>query len=330
MTHINILSPSTITKATVPFNALDSLRTVLEELGFAIVTDVLTAAEVTQAEQLFASDLRSIIALDDDVFRKHPLAPTDIVAKWPLQDIPLGRVQPNFASDYGIPQGRCAWFPSVYQNIFGEGSKLCCGMDNVFFNNKDVRQPEEERVDRLWPHADQSKNVRGSGQWECFQGVVYLWPATSETSSTIVWPASHRTIYHEMMEIRAYGHHFCPLPPCFTENFVSDAGRVPVPSGALLLWNSRTVHQGWSLGRRLAVPVCFEPVQRRDEEALERKIECAKTGRPTTHWASLGIPHRVADLSDGGTKKLPVKTLAHKWLLHADGVTLRPEILELL
>merc|ERR1719336_1688934 len=72
--------------------------------------------------------------------------------------------------------------------------------------------------------------------------------------------------------------------------------RIPVPAGALLLFTSRTTHQGWSGGPRLAQPVCWEPKCRRDELMRERKMRLAALGLPSTHWASLGMPHELSDL----------------------------------
>ena len=63
------------------------------------------------------------------------------------------------------------------------------------------------------------------------------------------------------------------------------AKRVPVPAGALLIWDSRLVHQGWRGGPRLAQPICWEPRARRSEEALERKARLTALGLPSTHWA---------------------------------------------
>merc|ERR1719356_604913 len=61
------------------------------------------------------------------------------------------------------------------------------------------------------------------------------------------------------------------------------ARRMPVPAGGLLLWTSRTTHQGWRGGPRLAQPVCMEPRARRSNEALERKLRLAALGLPSTH-----------------------------------------------
>lgn len=138
------------------------------------------------------------------------------------------------------------------------------------------------------------------------QGVLYVWGSQeARSSSTVVWPGSHHETYQRLMRdpaMQARGHkgvHFSPLVAlddrCAREELLagwySGGRRVTVPPGALLLWDSRVVHQGWSGGPRLAQPVCWEPVHRRSASAYERKLRLAALGLPSTHWASLGQPH---------------------------------------
>ena len=47
------------------------------------------------------------------------------------------------------------------------------------------------------------------------------------------------------------------------------------------------------LGPRLAMPVCWEPRERRPTEVFTRKLRLAASGLPSTHWASLGRQHNV-------------------------------------
>mmetsp|Transcript_63473 Transcript_63473/g.112870 ORF Transcript_63473/g.112870 Transcript_63473/m.112870 type:complete len:179 (+) Transcript_63473:865-1401(+) len=115
------------------------------------------------------------------------------------------------------------------------------------------------------------------------------------------------------------GQHFCEIGALANEDvkdklmqeFHRDARRVTVPKGALFLWSSRTLHQGWSGGPRLAQPVCWEPTTRRDEIALSCKIMMASLGLPSTHWASLGIRHYLVALEpcapSDTSENLPVK-----------------------
>jgi len=81
------------------------------------------------------------------------------------------------------------------------------------------------------------------------------------------------------------------------QGWESEARRMPVPAGFLLLWTSRTTHQGWSGGPRFAQPLCWEPRSRRDETMRQRKLRLAALGLPSTHWASLAMPHELSELT---------------------------------
>jgi len=78
------------------------------------------------------------------------------------------------------------------------------------------------------------------------------------------------------------------------EHFVREARRAVLPAGSMLLWDSKTIHQGWKGGQRLAIPVCWEPSWRRKPEAHRRKMIMCALGCPSTHWASLGNQHNVS------------------------------------
>ena len=328
--HISMIPDDVMANATIDYHSLadpdcaSQLRTILDEFGFAVVTNVLSHQEVVQYEALWAQDMLSII----DMPKAKQTCPPKLLAavqhdpinNWPTDEVPLGRSKGAFASDYCLPHGKCPWavrahpnVRAVYENLFGDD--LVVSMDNMFFSNKDSKIPETEREDRLWGHADQSKHVVPSGKWECYQGVIYLWPATVDTSSTVVWPGSHKSVYEDLMKMSTFRGHFCMLPKAQQQLFAQKAGRVAVPPGGLLLWSSRTVHQGWNHGKRLAVPVCFEPRNRRTKEALASKVQCIKTGMPTTHWASIGKMHVVANNNDGSSNELPLIGRAHEWII---------------
>jgi len=73
-----------------------------------------------------------------------------------------------------------------------------------------------------------------------------------------------------------------------------EARRVIVPEGALLLWNSRTVHTGWKGGPRLAQTVCLEPAQQRPENERVAKYRLAALGLPSVHWARAAMQHDMS------------------------------------
>ncbi len=98
------------------------------------------------------------------------------------------------------------------------------------------------------------------------------------------------------------------------ERFLREARRLPLPAGSLLLWSSRTVHQGFGIGKRLAIPVCWEPRSRRSTHTLQRKICLTARGIPSTHWASLGNGHNIKlkDLQRPSSDPAICKTIRRK------------------
>lgn len=149
---------------------------------------------------------------------------------------------------------------------------------------------------------------------ECFQGILYIWPSIGEEcSTTVIWPKSHREdgIYGQLLRdpqaqqlAKLIDDSGVPFGHCISlrdlqaasgkaleQEGVAGARRVPVPAGALLLWNSRTTHQGWSGGPRLAVPVCYEPRVRVAQDARKRKLFLAAAGLASTHSPSEGRVH---------------------------------------
>lgn len=143
------------------------------------------------------------------------------------------------------------------------------------------------------------------GAWEVYQGILYIWPSVdSRSSTTVVWTGSHTDVYEELMSGSKVtkrgrkggaGNHFTQFfaRQHLLPQWHAAARRVPVPAGALFLWSSRLVHQGWTGGPRLAQSVCWEPRSRRTEAARVQKLRLAALGLPSTHSASLGFLHNI-------------------------------------
>ena len=106
----------------------------------------------------------------------------------------------------------------------------------------------------------------------------------------------------------------------FMERWQSDAVRIPVPSGALLLWDSRVTHQGYTNGSRLALPVCWQPRKYRSAAARAEKMKCCALGIATTHSALRCFRHS----SQGNSLRLP---LPYKVTLDGQDCMLLPSII---
>ena len=79
-----------------------------------------------------------------------------------------------------------------------------------------------------------------------------------------------------------------------------------IPAGALLLWNSRTVHTGVKAGRRFAQAVCLEPARERPPQQRLAKMRLAALGIPGTHWARIGHQHDVLPKCEGWMAQQPL------------------------
>eukprot|EP00913_Durusdinium_trenchii_P018147 g17050.t1 len=134
-----------------------------------------------------------------------------------------------------------------------ECEELVVGLNPVFWSSA---QDAGKDTNPEWLHVDQNHRTGSS------------------SSSTVVWPKSHTEVYERMMEDplamlrgRSLAGQTVKLKelnqPHLREELMSEAllnaRRVPCPAGSLLLWDSRTVHQGWRGGPRLAQPICWEP-----------------------------------------------------------------------
>lgn len=194
------------------------------------------------------------------------------------------------------------------------GSDMVVSTDVLFFTPKSAATREAASC-RLWPHADQNIHDPDVGHHRIFQGVLYVWPSdgsdgTTNPSTTVVWPRSHHEggPYGTLMadaniaSVGKAGGNYCqisamtpsPERTALMAGWCDGARRVPVPAGGLLLWSSRTMHQGWAGGPRLAAPTCWEPAARRPDQALLRKLRLTALGLPSTHWACKGEQHSLS------------------------------------
>jgi len=195
----------------------------------------------------------------------------------------------------------------VFASIFDCGSEeLAVGLDVVFWSAADSPRSTSNMQ---WLHTDQ--NHRSGLTHLCAQGVLYVWPSEGEDcSTTAVWPGSHLQFYERLMQdglaeekgrktlgsqsVRINHLHDPIARDELAAQAIAGTRRVPCPAGSLLLWDSRTIHQGWAGGPRLAQPVCWEPRCRRDGEALLRKLYMCAAGVPSSHSSSEGRVHGMA------------------------------------
>lgn len=273
------------------------LRKLLMENGVAVVTDILDANECAHFRELKKVEL--------EMESPQPGAMSHVQGEiaWKARLHP--RVWKSFAHIYQTPAlSTSTDITAMFYTREGASATACQDQ---------------------WLHVDQ--NTKTGLTHQCYQAVLYINSSAGEASSTtVVWPKSHLDdVYGKLIDDPSSSHkafrrdeatgilsgHFIPingLEARTKEHILQEAlagsRRIPVPAGALLLWNSRLVHQGWKGGQRFAVPVCWEPRERVSKEATERKLVMAAAGLGTSHSPSEGRVHPNASTRRGPSVKM--------------------------
>jgi hypothetical protein len=284
------------------------------------------ALHTPEDHPLSASVVKSLEAPKAASFKVQP----DKVPSWILSE--LGR-DPGYCPLRGLPHGKFAWgcrlnkkARSCWEVLHGTKS-LVVSLDVPFYSPRDGPTTQ---ANGSWPHADHNKHYR---KHLTYQGVLYVWGSEiEEASTTVLWPSSHKREFSSMMldeKSRRMKSHYVPIKNLtratrdeLFPRWEKEARRVPVPSGALLIWDSRLMHQGWKGGPRLAQPICWEPRDLRDEDALERKRRFSALGLPTNHSAASGLRHQEVSR----TPFLPTNVIHDA--LHTIRPTIKPEPLK--
>lgn len=321
-----LLSTGERQAVTVPMASLEhptqGLLAKMKQYGYCIVPDLLPEPE--RAEDMMLRDLVELVDTSKISGGSARERAWKEVLQHGLSALPqaTAEVMGNKGrfQKCGLPQGHFAWYcrrhPNVKRvykvfhknDITADKSEdpLVASIDNSFFSSA---SGTEEATNRFWPHVDLNENITDHDyrSWEIYQGLVYIWSSeAARSSTTVIWPGSHIPSifgnYTSDPKTKASafcGRHFVPISSLSSNKNAMDRGyraharRVTVPAGGGLFWSSRTTHQGWSGGPRLAQPVCWEPRIRRTRSAYIRKLYLAATGLPSTHWASLGQPHNL-------------------------------------
>eukprot|EP00418_Pyrodinium_bahamense_P089826 CAMPEP_0179040498 /NCGR_PEP_ID=MMETSP0796-20121207/15678_1 /TAXON_ID=73915 /ORGANISM="Pyrodinium bahamense, Strain pbaha01" /LENGTH=437 /DNA_ID=CAMNT_0020736845 /DNA_START=72 /DNA_END=1385 /DNA_ORIENTATION=+ len=318
---------------TVPLGSVNGrLRSTLEEHGVAIITDVVSAGELAELEADFAEDLRELVDVEalqsapEAVRRAYQQFLQKGPSAFPLLTTSQLTASAGFTVLRCLSHGRFAWrirrHPSVhavFRAVYPDAERLVTSLDVTFFS-PEGHQPVESNS--FSAHVDQNRHDvrRGLASCESYQSVLYAWPseADGQSSTTVVWPGSHQDVWPEMMRDPGFyargvfGIHYSEINEMtdrsaartLAAGWARQARRAVVPRGALLLWNSRTVHASWKGGPRLAQAVCLEPSSRRDEAQRIAKLRLSALGLPSTHWASVGMQHDIVLGSPGCIAKL--------------------------
>lgn len=191
-------------------------------------------------------------------------------------DYPAGNMN-QLLGEYGLCHGDAAWtvkcnndIQKIFSEILNE-KDLVCSFDAIGFSTNDCIETGQN-----WLHVDQYEGVDEWKNIKSYQGIYYATDTTDLTATTIVVPKTHNKYR---------------LTSNVEEKYWKDAKRLLIKKGELVIFNSRTIHQGWYSKDRLCFMVSYAIKKERTEESLNTKIMFYKEGIRTTHWAQFPYSH---------------------------------------
>lgn len=259
-------------------DATDDIKHSLHEQGYAVVN--IPSIDLQHLYKLFANDMSQIIG--EDVTMKQ---------LWNKNcNIPEGG-QPGLMGEYGLCQGDAAWYVRTNKDIIAlykhllKCKQVVCSMDAIGFS-QDEAYLHAEHV--RWLHIDQNPHAKIGSNILSIQGIFYAEDGAPDCAGTIVVPGSHKAWLNHDYNGTGSKSHFHMVDQ---DHFWSDAVKLDIPAGCLLLFSSKLVHQGRYGPRRLCFMTSYGNKQDRSEQARQRKVVMYLGGHRSNHWSQYGVYH---------------------------------------
>lgn len=235
----------------------------LEEFGYAIVPNILTAEELRTATECFHNWLDA----NPDLKSNH------------------SKMNPHgIFKHHEVGHQRHAWYirtRKAVQEVFKtlwQTDDLVVSFDGSCYIDKDLA-----KSDNIWTHTDQAPNKVGV---HCYQAFVSL--TSNKERTLVVYEASHK-LHEQYMKERNLtdAKNWLKIDVQYLEK-IRDTKRVlEVEAGSLVLWDSRTFHQN-QYGRpgeeRIVQYVSYLPKDKRSKAMKDKRVKYLLERRTTSHW----------------------------------------------
>lgn len=288
----------------------------LKDEGYQVIRDPVLTAE--ECKSLVSELWDWLESLDTGIDRKDPSK-----GQWPMNMHGIV-TQPSAAHTKPV------WRLRTHAKVVAKFAELwqCQPEDlEVSYDRINIQRPTTRiQPQKPWLHIDQGYNMINT---RCYQGLVPLVDMPSQAGTLVVVPQSHKLHEEFFMafpdEIPKSRGNWVKFNPDQLDWYFSHGlktHRVSATAGQLVLWDSRTMHQGsyplplrkpyW----RIVIYVCMKPkaVPRSpsDKWPLERerakKRRFFEEGLDTSHW-----PRPEAFVDDRGHLRWqPVKPFPKK------------------
>jgi len=243
-----------------------NVKQMLDDKGYAIIADVLTAEQLSTATTYF----RDWLEATPQIREKH------------------NKIHPHGIFKFGeVGHQKHAWYIKTLPNVqkqfkdIWETDELVTGFDGSCWIPSDYKGK-----DKIWTHTDQAPDSKGR---VCIQGFVAL--TTNEERTLCVYEGSHLLHERYMKEKGLTGKkNWQLIDHAYLESIKESKRVLKVKAGSLVLWDSRTFHQnqyGKTGEERIVQYVCFLPKIDKKNTALQHKkrVKYYEERRTTSHWA---------------------------------------------
>jgi len=251
--------------------------------GYVVIAPVLTSEECDKVEENISKDLCTMCP--KGVLKGTPWSEIDRDAM--VLDMPQ---ENDLRRTKGFVHSESFWYVRTHPLVKKAWEHIYSSDDLVVSLDAGVCGKEIVDINQTqWLHTDQAPRLAGS-EYYMIQGSVIVSNTDPNTSGcTVVVPYSHHR-YQERAKNNNPPHHHWRIGE--DVEIAAEARCIFVPRGGMILWNSKTLHQGWT-GKRLGFMVCYVPKKWRTEEVRRMKIASYLSGRCNSHWPqySHGSPY---------------------------------------
>lgn len=189
----------------------------------------------------------------------------------------------------GLSQCDAAWMvrnnnelKAIYKYLL-QTEELVVSMDAIGLSGN-VNPMTELNIN--WLHRDQHTQIEPSCKWNSYQSIYYVTSNNFKNAAATALSSGSHLLDFSVDEQNA-SNHFVRIIAHQPDNTV----KIIMEPGEVLIYNSKTVHQGLFGTRRLCFMVSYGKKSDRTEQVRRDKVKMYIAGQRTTHWSQLAIPH---------------------------------------
>jgi len=271
---------------------LNNVNEYLDKYGVAVIPSILTEAECIEYRDKIWTELKHVTQDRFDIhdettwkefYKFYPLH------SMLLQHFSLGHMQPIW--DIRQHPKVCEVFEKIWDVTKEE---LLVSFDGLSVHLPPEKTKRGWYINNNWFHTDQSFKKKGR---HCIQGFVNLYPVNEGDATLSVLEKSHKIhdYFNEKYKPESSGDWYKLNEKNDEVSFFLDRGcnlyAVKAPVGSIVLWDSRTIHQGKEAEKtrykpnfRMIPYICMIPRKLATEKSLQKKRKAFEDLRVTNHW----------------------------------------------